>query len=61
MGAFPILLFCTDLIFLFVTWLVSPSAIQSVGLFILLFSLILLAVAVGLKQRGMRRLISRNR
>lgn len=56
MGAFPILLFCTDLIFLFVTWLVSPPAIQSVGLFILLFSLILLAAAVGLKQRGMRRM-----
>ena len=54
-GCWVLLLFCMDLIFIFITWLLRPSAFKSVGIFILLFSLIMMTAAILLEQLRQRK------
>lgn len=55
-GPFGLLLILTDFIFIFITWLLRPSAMKSVGIFILLFSLQIFTVAVFLERRRNRKI-----
>lgn len=50
------LLFCMDLVYIFITWLLRPSAFKSVGTFILIFSLIMMVIAILLEQRRQREI-----
>lgn len=57
MGSFSLLLACTDCVYIFIVWLIYPSGIKSVGAFILLFSLLILIVAIYLEQRRYRKIV----
>ena len=50
------LLIGTDFVFVFLAWILRPTAFQNVAVFIALFSLFVIAAAVFLERRRLRRL-----
>lgn len=55
-GNLGILMLCTDIVLTFMTWLLRPSAMKSVGIFILLFSMLIMAIAIWLEQHRQKRI-----
>lgn len=55
-GRLGILLMCTDFMFVFMTWLLRPSAIKSVGIFLFLFSVLIMTIAVWLEHDRQKRI-----
>jgi len=55
-GYVTILLFCNDAVFIFLAWIIRPDALASVSLFIILFSLLSLAVSMLFEYRRKRRI-----
>ena len=54
-GHWLLLFFITDLIFFFVTWLLTPGMLKSVGLFLVLFTAIALAAGYLMENRQQQK------
>ncbi len=54
-GHWLLLFFITDLIFFFVTWLLTPGMLKSVGLFLVLFTAIALAAGCLMENRQQQK------
>ena len=57
-GCWLILLLLTDLTFILMTWLLRPDAMKSIGLFILLFTAIIIGVGYFLQCRTQKKEIN---
>ncbi|MBD5542235.1 MAG: sensor histidine kinase [Lachnospiraceae bacterium] len=53
-GHWLLLFFMTDVTFFFVTWLLNPGMLKSVGLFLMLFTAIVLAAGYLLERRNQK-------
>ena len=53
---FTVLLAVTDLVFVFLVWIIRPEVLIKIGLFIVLFSLAILAVEIYFERKRFRRI-----
>lgn len=54
-GHWLLLFFITDLIFFFVTWLLTPGMLKSVGLFLMLFTAFAIAIGYFIENRNQKK------
>lgn len=54
-GRWAILLLITDLTFVFTTWLLNPGELKSVGVFLLLFTVLIISIGSFLERRSRQK------
>ena len=57
-GHWLFLFLITDLVFFFVTWLLNPGMLKSVGLFLLLFTAIALTAGYLIEARNQKKMLA---
>lgn len=56
-GHWLILFFMTDMTFFFVTWLLNPGMLKSVGLFLVLFTILIVSAGYFIEQKNQKKRI----